>query len=348
MKNKLLLGLSGLTLLNAENAILNTIQPELINKQNNISKEVEISQDEQKIIKDFYEEIRYTNIISSLSLYNLKSFKLIRNEITKEYKIQYELENEFKKVSLFFPAVYKDGKIERVVPIFYDPKSKELKQYQLKTKVKNLKQSTVEKLFPNSVRIVLNNPTTAASEKILFIESESEESMNYLKSLYNDNMITLKPEFKNVKVSLVLVPFNYYGEKNSLQISALVKEYNRIYGNIDIYLEYISDRNNVLKKIKTKYLEIFKENYANDFILEMYKEINHKTNTLSDYFLMKLIKSIETQTKTDIVLLIKKEQDFIENLMKIDFIDNKIAELVKYPNKDVYSFKEIDLGEDRD
>jgi len=170
--------------------------------------------------------------------------------------------------------------------------------------------------------------------------------MDYLKSLYKEDMTTLKDDYKNVKVSLVLLPLNYYSEKNSLQISALMKEYYKIFGNIDIYLEHIQENKKVLKKVRTKYLEIFKENYANDFIVEMYKEINEKIEMMSDYFLMKLIKQVEQRSKQDIVIAIKKEQDFVEGIMKLDFIEDRMFELVKHSNQDTYTKVDIENKDD--
>ncbi len=343
MKKKLLLGLSGLTLLNGETSLLDNLEPEIIDQQDYAVEELKTTAADEKIIKDFYEEIKYTSIITSLGKYSLKSYKLVKTNV-KNHKIVYELESEYKKISLYFPVEYSNNKLERIIPIYYDAKKKEMSSYEMKAQIKPLKQSTVDSIFPKSTRMILNNPSKASSEKIVFLEPESVDSMDYLRNMYNEDMITLKDEYKNIKVVLVLLPLNYYSEKNSLQISALMKEYYKIFGNIDIYLEHIEENKKVLKNVRTKYLEIFKENYANDFIVEMYKEISEKMEMRSDYFLMKLIKQVEQRSKEDIIVSIKKEQDFVEGIMKLDFVEDRMFELMRNTSQDVYT--KVDLEDE--
>ena len=166
MKKKLLLGLTGLTLLSGENPLLNDLQPEVINQLNNISEEVGMNELDKKIIRDFYEEIKYTNIVTSLSMYNLVSFKLIKNKSTDKYKVSYELESEFKKISLLFSVDYEDKNIKRILPIFYNTETGELDSYNIVSKVKELKEVTVDRVFPKSTRVVLNNPLNPKVKKL--------------------------------------------------------------------------------------------------------------------------------------------------------------------------------------
>jgi len=335
MKMKVLMGLSSLLLMDANDIIVNNLEPENINLSNDLIRSIKSLGQDKIIMKSFFEEIRYTNIIRSLSTYSLKESKIIKDMVNNSYGVIYTMENDFKKIDLLFPIIYKNGNgIEKIMPIYFDPSKDKLVTYKVSIEIKPLKEERIKELFPKEKIIVLNNPKDVEKEIIIFLESENVTSMGFLRDLFKGNMVSMKPEYKKTKVSLIVIPFNYYGEKNSLGISALLKEYNDIYGNIDIYIDYISKRKEIMDKIKGKYLKIFKESYAGDFVLAMYKEIHTKMEILSYNFLIKIIKEVELETDKDLETLIKEEQVFVESLMKLDFIDKSSAVFYRYNKED--------------
>lgn len=333
MKMKVLMGISSLLLMDANDVIVNNLEPEKMKISNNLIRSVKSLGQDKIIMKSFFEEIRYTNIITSLSTYSLKKSRIIKDMVNNSYGVIYTMENDFKKIDLLFPIIYKNG-IEKIMPIYFDPSKDKLVTYKISREIKPLKEERIKELFPKEKIIVLNNPKDVEKEIIIFLESENVTSMGFLRDLFKDNMVSMKSEYKKTKVSLIVIPFNYYGEKNSLGISALLKEYNDIYGNIDIYIDYISKRKEIMAKIKGKYLKIFKESYAGDFVLAMYKEIHTKMEILSDNFLIKIIKEVELETNKDLENLIKEEQVFVESLMKLDFIDKSSSVFYRYNKED--------------
>jgi len=270
---------------------------------------------------------------SNLLNYSLTSMTIIQKK-GHDY-LEYFLENSFQKLILTFPIQIQKGEILEIYPSFYEAKSKKMLDYTTEYVNKDILKNRFESIFLNNGFIKLSENTLDKTKYWILIESENKVAYSFIRSLYNKS--GLKPEYANKNINVVIIPSNYFDTNYSLEISALFKHYE----SGQDFIKYLNNKSDFIKKIEDKYFKKFKDGYASDFVIDMYKELNDGTKLLTEKTISDILKK-ENQD-TDFVSMLKKEETYIETILKNNafFGDYEIYKSYQDSNKVKY-IKSID------
>jgi len=335
---KILLGMSSLIL--SQNAYSSTVYRNFINVPEpekmvlNLNNKNIIQLNKENLVKstDFFNTIRRDGTFE-----DIQDFKLIKTYIVKSsnlYKLYYEAESKYKSVTLEFPIKYENGKLIDIYPVYYDAKKQKVLSHKVQFKTKNIKREIFDKLFLTKNYIELNKGT---SDITYYILAESENKVSYETiSNFFDKRGVIKDKYKKLNINLVLIPTNYYSEKYSMELSGLLSYIKDKKIARKIFVEYLKNRENLMNSIESKYFKKFKDGYAEDFILTMYKETNETLNTLSQEFISEILTHIDTKPEKDIISILKEQQNIVEDIIKTDILEHDVTIFKSYPDSKYY------------
>lgn len=323
---------------NYDSNILNSVEGQVI--QQEISEEkIELNSTEKKIIKDWFNKFTNTSMVEITGDMKFKNSGLIKNNKNGEYKAFYEFENKYKEEKYFFPVKYEGG----LKAVIYGQQTEfGLETYDVLTKYKEFTSNKITMLFKKENIIKLNDPLSYDEELFVLVDIDSDSSINYLLNMYEDNLETLKKEYRNKKINLVFMSLDFTNQDNGLEMSAFVKEYSKLYKNIDLFLIYATERKNLKNELKEKYLKQIREASNSDALGSHMKEREDKLKAQRDLFISK----IENTLKKDfnIETLLKIEKMFTDRINKTGFLqkDSHLLIFEKEKGNKYFYLKKID------
>jgi len=335
---KIVLGVTSL-LAGSEMASANMMQkfiditePKIIEKPNSTDKLIKITKQNLVKSREFFNELGKLNIFEDFNEYKLTNSYIVENEQTS---IVYVLENEFKIINIKFPILYNNGFIEKIYPMYFDSTKKEIISYELTTELKNIKSEIFDKIFPKSERLLLNKTDKTDKIDVIIFESENKASYEHIINMF-DTKGKIKEKYADKNIEIIPISTNYYSEKYSIELSGLLKSIADKQKGAHIFINYLLNRKNMIDSIESKYFKKFRDGYADDFILDMYKESNDAMNTILKDTLTLLLEQIQSETNKDILSIMKREQKFTEFVIKQNILETDYISFQYYTNSKFY------------
>lgn len=309
MKKKILIGITGfLTFSEAQSDLLNDLSQSNIVEELEIE-ELQLSEQNNEIITDFINDLKAISAFKELEYFKIKKHELIKNN--NKYQVVISMESKYKEAKLYFPAEYKDNKIIKITPIYYDSNTGDIVSFTKNIEFKKMTKNTLENIVKKENIMTLNNIIDNTSENFLFINIDSDLSLaKYLELFNNDG--SLKSEYSKTKINLVLISFEDFLKEDTKYLTGLIKEVYKKTGKLDHFYNYLIEKKNIDKKLRQTFIENISEGFEDNYLNKYYSELSNAENDL----IKKHISILEKNTEANKENLIKREINISDVLLQ--------------------------------